>query len=73
MKKKKQDPKEAKLRTISEQVKYLTNNDRKKVLLFVFSLPVQWNELINDSVKKLNVDQCQEVIQFIAEMPRDKE
>ena len=68
-----ENPKEAKQHAISEAIKYLTLEDRKKVLGFIFLLPVQWNALINESVKKLNVEQCQQVLEFIATMPRGKE
>jgi SAM-dependent MidA family methyltransferase len=62
-------PKEAKQYAISEALKYLTNEQKKKVLGFVFALPVQWNELINDSVKKLTAAQCDEVLAFMVDMP----
>jgi hypothetical protein len=65
-------PKEARQYAISEAIKYLTIDQKKKILGFIFLLPVQWNELINDSVKKLNIDQCQQVLEFIATMPRNE-
>jgi len=71
--KEKLNPKEAKQHAISEAIKYLTTDQRKKVLGFIFLLPVQWNDLINDSVRKLNASQCDEVLEFIATMPREKE
>jgi hypothetical protein len=65
--------KEAKQQAISEAIKYLTVDQRKRVLGFIFLLPVQWNELINDSVKKLNLAQLDEVLEFIATMPKNDE
>jgi len=65
-------PKEARQYAISEAIKYLTIDDKKKVLGFIFLLPIQWNALIDESVKKLSVEQIDKVLEFIAVMPRDR-
>ena len=62
-------PKETKQHAISEAIKYLTVDQKKKLLGFIFLLPAQWNALINESVKKLTLEQCGKVLEFIATMP----
>ena len=62
-------PKEAKQYAISEAIKYLTNDQKRKVMSFIILLPHQWNAVITEAVKSLTSDQCQKVLEYIATMP----
>jgi len=58
--------------SIATAIEYLTIQQRKKVLTFIILLPHQWNEVINESVKSLTTEECRQVSEFIATMPRNE-
>ena len=69
MAKQEMTPKQAKQYAIGEAIRFLTNEQKKKVVGFILLLPVQYNELITDSIKVLNGTQLDQVLEFIALMP----
>jgi hypothetical protein len=61
--------KEALQKAISEAVKYLTREQKKKVLEQIRLLRGEWNGELNEGIALLTLEQCKAVLEFIALMP----